>query len=77
MVLSWYSSFQAQNSTCSRGSDLTGRTLTRLTPGLGADAQYVGQADAGKHGVLIAVRHPYTSSFQLQSVTPGGALLAE
>jgi len=57
--------------------DLTGRTLTRLTPGLGADAQYVGQADAGKHSVLIAVRHPYTSSFQLQSVTPGGALLAE
>jgi dipeptidyl aminopeptidase/acylaminoacyl peptidase len=57
--------------------DLHARTVTRLTPGLGADVHYVGQTGGGKPSVLIAVRHPFTSSFQLQAVTPAGALLAE
>ncbi|HUB39798.1 MAG TPA: prolyl oligopeptidase family serine peptidase [Streptosporangiaceae bacterium] len=57
--------------------DLRARTLTRLTPGLGADAQYAGQSDGDKPSILIGVRHPFTSGFQLQAVTPGGAVLAE
>jgi len=57
--------------------DLQARTLTRLTPGLGADAQYAGQAEVGKPAILIGVRHPSTSSFRLQAVTPGGSVLAE
>ena len=57
--------------------DFAERALTRLTPGLGADAQYVGQCQAPKERILIAVRHPYTSGFHLQAVTPGGAVLAE
>jgi dipeptidyl aminopeptidase/acylaminoacyl peptidase len=57
--------------------DLQARALTRLTPGLGADAQYAGQAEVGKPAVLIGVRHPSTSSFRLQAVTPGGSVLAE
>ena len=57
--------------------DLQARTLTRLTPGLGADAQYAGQAEVGKPAVLIGVRHPSTSSFRLQAVTPGGSVIAE
>src|SRR5258708_7718569 len=57
--------------------DLRARTLTRLTPGLGADSQYAGQSDKDKPSILIGVRHPFTSGFQLQAVTPGGAVLAE
>ena len=57
--------------------DLHAHTLTRLTPGLGADAQYVGQTGGNRPSVLIAVRHPFASSFLLQAVTPGGALLTE
>jgi len=57
--------------------DLRAHTLTRLTPGLGADAQYVGQTGGNRPSVLIAVRHPFASSFLLQAVTPGGALLTE
>jgi dipeptidyl aminopeptidase/acylaminoacyl peptidase len=57
--------------------DLRARTLTRLTPGLGADAQYVGQTGGDRPSVLIAVRHPFAPSFLLQEVTPAGALLAE
>src|SRR5215469_3419355 len=57
--------------------DLRARTLTRLTPGLGADSQYAGQDSGVKPSILIAVRHPFTSGFQLQAVTPGGAVLAE
>ncbi len=57
--------------------DLRAHTLTRLTPGLGADAQYVGQAGGDRPSVLIAVRHPFARSFLLQEVTPGGALLGE
>jgi dienelactone hydrolase len=57
--------------------DLRARTLTRLTPGLGADSQYAGQSSGDKPSILIGVRHPVTSGFQLQAVTPGGAVLAE
>jgi dipeptidyl aminopeptidase/acylaminoacyl peptidase len=57
--------------------DLRARTLTRLTPGLGADSQYAGQSDGDKPSILIGVRHPFTSGFQLQAVTPSGAVLAE
>jgi dipeptidyl aminopeptidase/acylaminoacyl peptidase len=57
--------------------DLRARTLTRLTPGLGADSQYAGQISGDKPSILIGVRHPFTSGFQLQAVTPGGAVLAE
>jgi len=57
--------------------DLSAHTLTRLTPGLGADAQYVGQTGGDRPSVMIAVRHPFASGFLLQEVTPGGALLAE
>jgi dienelactone hydrolase len=57
--------------------DLRARTLTRLTPGLGADSQYAGQSGGDKPSILIGVRHPFTSGFQLQAVTPGGAVLAE
>jgi len=57
--------------------DLRARTLTRLTPGLGADSQYAGQSGGDKPSILIGVRHPFTSGFHLQAVTPGGAVLAE
>jgi dienelactone hydrolase len=57
--------------------DLRARTLTRLTPGLGADSQYAGQGGGDKPSILIGVRHPVTSGFRLQAVTPGGAVLAE
>jgi dipeptidyl aminopeptidase/acylaminoacyl peptidase len=57
--------------------DLRARTLTRLTPGLGADSQYAGQGSGDKPSILIGVRHPSTSGFQLQAVTPGGAVLRE
>lgn len=57
--------------------DLRAHTLTRLTPGLGAHAQYVGQTGGDRPSVLIAVRHPFAPSFLLQEVTPAGALLAE
>ncbi len=57
--------------------DLRAHTLTRLTPGLGADSLYVGQTGGDRPSVLIAVRHPFAPSFLLQEVTPAGALLAE
>jgi dipeptidyl aminopeptidase/acylaminoacyl peptidase len=57
--------------------DLRARTLTRLTPGLGADSHYAGQSGGDKPSILIGVRHPFTSGFHLQAVTPGGAVLAE
>ncbi len=57
--------------------DLSARTLTRLTPGLDADSQYAGQSGGRKPGILIGVRHPVTTGFRLQAVTPGGAVLAE
>jgi len=57
--------------------DLRARTLTRLTPGLGADSQYAGQGSTTKPSILIGVRHPFTSGFHLQAVTPGGAVQAE
>jgi dipeptidyl aminopeptidase/acylaminoacyl peptidase len=57
--------------------DLRARTLARLTPGLGADSQYAGQNNGDKASILIGVRRPFTSGFQLQAVTPGGAVLAE
>jgi len=57
--------------------DLRTATLTRLTPGLGADARYAGQCDGSRPGVLIGVRHPYTNGFRLQSVTLAGAVVAE
>jgi dipeptidyl aminopeptidase/acylaminoacyl peptidase len=57
--------------------DLRARTLTRLTPGLGADSQYAGQSSGVKPSILIGVRRPFTSGFQLQAVTPDGAVLTE
>jgi dienelactone hydrolase len=52
-------------------------TLTRLSPGLGADARYAGQSGGAKPAVLIAVRQPVSRGFRLQSVTPDGAVLDE
>jgi len=57
--------------------DLAGRSLARLTSGLGSDGRYVGQANDFKQSILVAVRHPYTSSYRLQAVTPAGAVLAD
>ena len=52
-------------------------TLTRLSPGLGADARYAGQTSGARPTILIAVRQPVSRGFRLQSVTPDGAVLAE
>jgi len=52
-------------------------TLTRLSPGLGADARYAGQVAGPKPAVLIAVRQPVSPGFRLQAVTPDGTVLAE
>src|SRR5580692_8037541 len=57
--------------------DLLARTLTRLTPGLGADARYAGQLDGQKPGVMIGVRYPQASGYELQAVSPAGTVLAE
>ena len=57
--------------------DLHGRTLTRLTPGLGADARYAGQVAGEKPGVLIGVRYPQSNGYELQSVSPAGTVIAE
>lgn len=57
--------------------DLRDQAVARLTPGLGVDARYAGQADGGRPGVLIAVRHPYSSGFRLQLVSPAGAVVGE
>jgi dienelactone hydrolase len=57
--------------------DLHTQTVSRLSPGLDADARYAGQADGVRPGVLVAVRRPYTSSFRLQLVTPAGAVRQE
>jgi dienelactone hydrolase len=52
-------------------------TLTRLSPGLGADARYAGQTASPKPTVLMAVRQPVSPGFRLQAVTPDGAVLGE
>ena len=57
--------------------DLQARTLTRLTPGLGADARYAGQLTGEKPGILIGVRYPQNSGYELQAVSPAGTVLAE
>jgi dipeptidyl aminopeptidase/acylaminoacyl peptidase len=57
--------------------DLRSGALTRLTPDHAADAQYVGQLGAGKPTVLTAVRHAPSAEFELQAVTPTGAVIAE
>ena len=57
--------------------DLRGRTLTRLTPGLGADARYAGQTTGEKASVIVGVRYPQSSSYELQAVTPAGTVLSE
>ena len=57
--------------------DLRSGTLTRLTPDHAADAQYVGQLGADKPTVLTAVRHAPSGEFELQAVTPTGAVIAE
>lgn len=57
--------------------DLRTQTVSRLSPGLDADARYAGQPDGSMAGVLVAVRRPYTSSFRLQLVTPSGAVRRE
>jgi dipeptidyl aminopeptidase/acylaminoacyl peptidase len=57
--------------------DLRARTLTRLTPGLGADARYAGQLGGPKQGVMIGVRYPQAGGYELQAVSPAGTVLAE
>jgi dipeptidyl aminopeptidase/acylaminoacyl peptidase len=57
--------------------DLRTQAVSRLSPGLGADARYAGQSDSSRPGVLVAIRHPYTSSFRLQLLTPAGAVRRE
>jgi dienelactone hydrolase len=57
--------------------DLQTQTVSRLSPGLEADARYAGQAGNVRPGVLVAVRRPYMSSFRLQLVTPAGAVRRE
>ncbi len=57
--------------------DLRSGVVTRLTPALAADAQYVGQLSGEKPGVLAAVRHPRACGFDLQAVTPTGAVIAK
>jgi dipeptidyl aminopeptidase/acylaminoacyl peptidase len=57
--------------------DLRSGALTRLTPDHAADAQYVGQLGADKPAVLTAVRHAPSGEFELQAVTPTGAVIAE
>jgi dienelactone hydrolase len=52
-------------------------TLTRLSPGLGADARYAGEIGGAKPAILIAVRQPVNRGFRLQSVTPDGAVVGE
>lgn len=52
-------------------------TLTRLSPGLGADARYAGQTVSPKPAVLMAVRQPVSRGFRLQAVTSDGAVLGE
>ena len=57
--------------------DLRSGALTRLTPDHAADAQYIGQLGADKPTVLTAVRHAPSAEFELQAVTPTGAVIAE
>jgi dipeptidyl aminopeptidase/acylaminoacyl peptidase len=57
--------------------DLRSGALTRLTPDHAAEAQYVGQLGADKPTVLTAVRHAPSGEFELQAVTPTGAVIAE
>jgi dienelactone hydrolase len=57
--------------------DLRTQAVSRLSPGLEADARYAGQADSSRPGVLVAIRRPYTGSFRLQQVTPAGAVRQE
>ncbi len=57
--------------------DLHSGAMTRLTPELASDAQYVGQVGGGKPSVLVAVRQPFASGFELQSVTPTGVVLGQ
>jgi acetyl esterase/lipase len=57
--------------------DLHSGAMTRLTPELAADAQYVGQVGGGKPSVLVAVRQPFAGGFELQAVTPTGVVLGQ
>jgi dienelactone hydrolase len=57
--------------------DLASQTMTQLTAGSLADAQYAGQTAGSRPAVFIAVRHPRASGFQLQSVTSAGAVIRE
>jgi dipeptidyl aminopeptidase/acylaminoacyl peptidase len=56
--------------------DLRTGAMTQLTPERAIDAQYAGQVGGEKPAVLVAVRHPFTGSFELQSVTPTGTVIA-
>ncbi len=55
--------------------DLRSGTLTRLTPADAADAQYVGQLGTDNPTVLTAVRQLPSAEFELQTVTPSGAVI--
>ena len=57
--------------------DLRSGALTRLTPDHAADAQYVGQLGTDNPRVLTAVRHAPSAEFELQAVTPTGAVISE
>ncbi len=57
--------------------DLRSGALTRLTPDHAADAHYVGQLGSQRPTVLTAVRHSPSAEFELQTVTPTGAVIAE
>ena len=57
--------------------DLRSGALARLTPDHAADAQYVGQLGTQKPSILTAVRHSPSGEFELQTVTPSGAVIAE
>src|SRR5215475_14793772 len=57
--------------------DLRSGAVSRLTPDTAADARYVGQARGAKPIVLAAHRQSLGDGFDLQAVTPTGAVVAE
>jgi acetyl esterase/lipase len=57
--------------------DLSSGSVTRLTPETATDARYAGQSGRSKRCVLVAVRPPFTDRYELQAVTPTGALVAQ
>jgi dipeptidyl aminopeptidase/acylaminoacyl peptidase len=55
--------------------DLRSGTLTRLTPELASDPQYVGQVGADRPRILIAIQHPGGGS-ELQEITTTGEVMS-